>query len=409
MKQEGRFFDRSSVVILLGSLLATEACQPPLGPPEPDGARLTETAFAALGAEGEVDGAAMPVEMTRSGHGSLWSGVRVGSSRVRVGGTGILSTQYRAVFSFDTSSIPDDATVLGAFLGIAVVDEGLPSDFVEYFADHLVAEIASPSGFSGSPALSSSDLHAPAAGSMSFTYNPAIGFPIVPDDLLDLVNTRGPTQVRLSFRANPERYLVEFHLAAGPAPFMTVLWEDPDGATCASVLCPDGTTCELRAPCDGCPAEPTCLEATCDCEPVDAPVCGEDGATYGSACEANCAGAAVASEGPCDAPAWERHEADFGSPSPYRNASWMMESFVGPSGTSEVRLSFSRFALAEDGDAVTLYDSRWQPVEVYTGAIGPFVSGSIVGSTVHLVFASGLWGTGDGFHVDAVEFLVAPD
>ena len=37
----------------------------------------------------------------------------------------------------------------------------------------------------------------------------------------------------------------------------------------------------------------------CVCPAIDAPVCGEDGVTYGNSCLAACEGVAVAQDGPC--------------------------------------------------------------------------------------------------------------
>ena len=45
--------------------------------------------------------------------------------------------------------------------------------------------------------------------------------------------------------------------------------------------------------------EGECHES-CFCTDIWAPVCGEDGHTYGNACEAECAGVGVAHEGPCE-------------------------------------------------------------------------------------------------------------
>lgn len=66
-----------------------------------------------------------------------------------------------------------------------------------------------------------------------------------------------------------------------------------------------------------CMADPSCPECevcygycapvvpppACDCPAVWAPVCGEDGQTYGNACEAECAGVDAEHEGECAEPA----------------------------------------------------------------------------------------------------------
>lgn len=66
----------------------------------------------------------------------------------------------------------------------------------------------------------------------------------------------------------------------------------PDRIACRPTgTCPDGQECI-----DG-----WCSEPPVDCPTVEAPVCGEDGETYGNACLAEAAGATVAYEGRCRA------------------------------------------------------------------------------------------------------------
>src|SRR5262245_55589591 len=56
--------------------------------------------------------------------------------------------------------------------------------------------------------------------------------------------------------------------------------------------------CEKAA--DGtCRQQSQDLKKSCTCEDIYAPVCGQDGATYGNACEARCAKVPIAREGEC--------------------------------------------------------------------------------------------------------------
>ena len=83
---------------------------------------------------------------------------------------------------------------------------------------------------------------------------------------------------------------------------------------CPSALARDARGCEACA-CETNIAGPSCVEGTscgagrvcrsgvcvdgCACPDAFAPVCGQDGRTYASACEARCFGAAVANQGAC--------------------------------------------------------------------------------------------------------------
>lgn len=74
------------------------------------------------------------------------------------------------------------------------------------------------------------------------------------------------------------------------------------GACCAddaldgcALQCDNGLAVDV----DGCEVCACREDAPCECQPVDNPVCGEDGATYRNACEARCVGVARWSDGAC--------------------------------------------------------------------------------------------------------------
>lgn len=55
-------------------------------------------------------------------------------------------------------------------------------------------------------------------------------------------------------------------------------------------------------PHDPTPTDLAAAPAECECGEIDAPVCGVDGGTYPSDCEAGCAGVDVDHDGPCEEP-----------------------------------------------------------------------------------------------------------
>lgn len=334
-----------TVAALLGALSGCEGPVAPRGDP-------VAALVAAVGDDGGGSEALeIGADLARSGTVTSWLAVQRSPSRVTVGeaGSGWLGIHHRAILSFDTSVLPDDATAVGLLLAFPVDADGLPPDYAVYFAEHLRAEIAPAGGFGGSAELSYRDYSAPAAASAAFEYNPAIGYPIMPPEVVAQLDPRGPTQIRLAFDANPEGLLAAFPLAeAGLEPSIVVVY-----TTSPSEACPGG--------------EPP------PCEPEER---------------------------------WVREPADFGSPSPYGAYSFAMRRFAGPAGTTAVRVSFSSFETEAGRDVVTLRDDRWAAVRAYSGGLGPFVSDPVSGSSVTVVFQADGAGSAAGFRLDAVEYRV---
>ena len=277
-----------------------------------------------------------------SGYISNWYGTYSYGDYFKVGKTnGWFAYNYKAILTFDTSSVPENAEIMGVLLGVYIDFENLPEGWTEYFNTNLKAEIANEYGFGGSEyssgyELKSSDYYAQSAASSVFVYNPVIGTPILSEEIFPYINRNGYTQFRLGFETNPENYLLNFYSENYPVESLRpklyimlnvnepvkdcITFECDEGFYCQmeangplcientatnpcwATFCEPGTHCELIV--NECTAQscgemvPVCLD-NCQCDDEYTPLCGIDYKTYNNACEAECSRIQVLHEGEC--------------------------------------------------------------------------------------------------------------
>ena len=225
------FFICLSIIIIIG-------CDPGSGNDLSNNSNIIEKSSFASSANSGYESMQFSADMSQSGYVSNYYGSYSNVSMTKTGKTsGWYGTEYKSIFSFDTSAIPDDAVILNVVLAFTVDYNDLLSIWNEYFIDYLKVDIADNDGFGGSYSLTSSDFSASYAARTTFAYNPA-GFPVLPPDLREYINKDGTTQFRIGFETNPENYLIEFFMTdPDKKPYLHVAWEQPVTHLCdASVL-----------------------------------------------------------------------------------------------------------------------------------------------------------------------------
>lgn len=150
-----------------------------------------------------------------------------GLASVEIGSTALNHGEV-AILSFDTSSVPASATVVGVSLTVTRAD-AFP--FLNDLGPLLV-DVAPAAGFSGSNALEQTDYSAPAAASAAASFAPpaAAGQSITVALSSTAISRTGHTQLRLRFTktTNGDSQLDVVHLTSGAAgasgPVLTVTY-----------------------------------------------------------------------------------------------------------------------------------------------------------------------------------------
>lgn len=124
-------------------------------------------------------------------------------------------TDYRSIYTFDTSDVPANADINYVLLHVSF---SIAGDDYEYIFDNTAIDFAGTSGFGGSFTVTSLDYSALAAASFETVIaNAAIGGLMLnldsdqnPRDLNDYINRSGKTQIRLRMFQNPDSLLATY-------------------------------------------------------------------------------------------------------------------------------------------------------------------------------------------------------
>ncbi|MFL0810030.1 MAG: hypothetical protein K6L76_06425 [Agarilytica sp.] len=155
---------------------------------------------------------------------SSWA-VDIFSDELTIGNTGtLIPNNHKAIVTFDTTQITAGETVdaAHAVLSFSEFPEGMQyGDLIEYLADNIKIEIASPYGFGGSHAITAYDYYSlPVAtvdnDDIDLGWYVDLGF-----ELTDYVNPFGLTQVSISLINNPQNIAIKFKSGEVEAPYIS--------------------------------------------------------------------------------------------------------------------------------------------------------------------------------------------
>lgn len=155
----------------------------------------------------------------QSGHVNSMFGVAIGNGTqanpIHVGTQ--MGVNHKAILTFDTSSIPDNAQINYVLLLVGVEIDGYQGDYFRYIFENIAVDFSGAVGFGGSYVITGADYYAPAAASFETVIgNGAVGGLMLnldinqnPRDLTPYINKQGKTQIRLRMFQNPTLELVD--------------------------------------------------------------------------------------------------------------------------------------------------------------------------------------------------------
>jgi hypothetical protein len=165
-----------------------------------------------------------------------WAGVDTESDRIRVGYVPdwFGGKDSKGILTFDTTKVPEDATILGVWMLLGIHKDHLPVlplDWSYYIRENLIVEVAGPWGFGGletapSHEITGYDYFAEAVTSTSWVQDPVIGAvhlynpDLNPSDVDSHVNRGGLTQIRIAFKANPLYHHIDFQSGDSQVPMV---------------------------------------------------------------------------------------------------------------------------------------------------------------------------------------------